>query len=128
MLDVPWAPFDVYPAAMTLMDVALAPAGRNNFFRGKSDLRWLEAARARYPARRRPGRLSRDRARRHRLPRVDARTRCASSCSSSSPTATSRERVGAAAKAHVVRVTATRASPPQQWVEVLPDRRAPVAA
>jgi glycosyltransferase involved in cell wall biosynthesis len=44
VLDVPWAPFDVYPAAMTLMDVALAPAGRNNFFRGKSDLRWLEAS------------------------------------------------------------------------------------
>ena len=43
-LDVPWAPFDVYPAAMTLMDIALAPAGKNNFFRGKSDLRWLEAS------------------------------------------------------------------------------------
>jgi glycosyltransferase involved in cell wall biosynthesis len=43
VLDVPWAPLDVYPAAMTLMDIALAPAGRNNFFRGKSDLRWLEA-------------------------------------------------------------------------------------
>jgi glycosyltransferase involved in cell wall biosynthesis len=42
-LDVPWAPFDVYPAAMTHMNVALAPAGQNNFFRGKSDLRWLEA-------------------------------------------------------------------------------------
>jgi glycosyltransferase involved in cell wall biosynthesis len=43
-LSVPWAPLDVYPAAMTLMDIALAPAGQNNFFRGKSDLRWLEAS------------------------------------------------------------------------------------
>ena len=43
LLTIPWAPFDVYPAAMTLMDIALAPAGKSNFFRGKSDLRWLEA-------------------------------------------------------------------------------------
>jgi glycosyltransferase involved in cell wall biosynthesis len=42
-LSVPWAPFDTYPAAMTLMDIALAPAGQDNFYRGKSDLRWLEA-------------------------------------------------------------------------------------
>jgi glycosyltransferase involved in cell wall biosynthesis len=42
-LSLPWAPFDTYPAAMTLMDIALAPAGQNNFYRGKSDLRWLEA-------------------------------------------------------------------------------------
>jgi glycosyltransferase involved in cell wall biosynthesis len=43
-LSVPWAPFDTYPAAMTLMDIALAPAGQSNFYRGKSDLRWLEAS------------------------------------------------------------------------------------
>jgi glycosyltransferase involved in cell wall biosynthesis len=43
-MQVPFAPFDVYPAAMTLFDVALAPAGKGNFFRGKSDLRWLEAS------------------------------------------------------------------------------------
>jgi glycosyltransferase involved in cell wall biosynthesis len=43
-LQVPFAPFDVYPAAMTLFDIALAPAGNGNFFRGKSDLRWLEAS------------------------------------------------------------------------------------
>jgi glycosyltransferase involved in cell wall biosynthesis len=48
-MPVPFAPFDVYPAAMTLFDVALAPAGRNNFFRGKSDLRWLEASALRIP-------------------------------------------------------------------------------
>jgi glycosyltransferase involved in cell wall biosynthesis len=43
-LSVPWAPFDTYPSAMTLMDIALAPAGQSNFYRGKSDLRWLEAS------------------------------------------------------------------------------------
>jgi glycosyltransferase involved in cell wall biosynthesis len=29
---------------MALFDVALAPAGEGSFFRGKSDLRWLEAS------------------------------------------------------------------------------------
>lgn len=41
--SIPFTLVDSYPAAMTMFDVALAPAGRNNFFRGKSDLRWLEA-------------------------------------------------------------------------------------
>jgi glycosyltransferase involved in cell wall biosynthesis len=41
---IPFAPFESYPSAMTLFDIAIAPAGRNNFFRGKSDLRWLEAS------------------------------------------------------------------------------------
>lgn len=43
-LGVPFAPLETYPAAMRLFDVALAPAGRTNFFRAKSDLRWLEAS------------------------------------------------------------------------------------
>lgn len=42
-LSVPFSAFDTYPAAMTLFDVALAPAGKGSFFQGKSDLRWLEA-------------------------------------------------------------------------------------
>jgi glycosyltransferase involved in cell wall biosynthesis len=42
-LSVPFSAFDTYPATMTLFDVALAPAGKGSFFRGKSDLRWLEA-------------------------------------------------------------------------------------
>jgi len=43
-LSVPFSAFDTYPATMTLFDVALAPAGQGSFFRGKSDLRWLEAS------------------------------------------------------------------------------------
>ena len=42
-LAIPFTSLDTYPAAMTSIDVAIAPAGRSNFFRGKSDLRFLEA-------------------------------------------------------------------------------------
>jgi glycosyltransferase involved in cell wall biosynthesis len=40
---IPFTTLEAYPAAMTLMDIAIAPAGKSNFFRGKSDLRFLEA-------------------------------------------------------------------------------------
>lgn len=40
---VPFTSIENYPAAMTLLDIALAPAGRGGFHRAKSDLRWLEA-------------------------------------------------------------------------------------
>jgi glycosyltransferase involved in cell wall biosynthesis len=40
----PFTTLDTYAAAMTHIDVAIAPAGPGNFFRGKSDLRFLEAA------------------------------------------------------------------------------------
>jgi glycosyltransferase involved in cell wall biosynthesis len=43
-LSVPFTALEVYPAAMAHFDVALAPAGRGGYFRGKSDLRWLEAS------------------------------------------------------------------------------------
>jgi glycosyltransferase involved in cell wall biosynthesis len=42
-LSIPFTMVETYPAAMTLLDIALAPAARGNFFRGKSDLRFLEA-------------------------------------------------------------------------------------
>jgi glycosyltransferase involved in cell wall biosynthesis len=43
-LVIGYAPLDTYPAAMTMFDIALAPAGKSSFFRGKSDLRWLESS------------------------------------------------------------------------------------
>ena len=43
-LAVPFAAIEQYPAAMTLLDIALAPAGKSRFHRGKSDLRWVEAS------------------------------------------------------------------------------------
>jgi glycosyltransferase involved in cell wall biosynthesis len=43
-IELGWAALEVYPAAMTHFDVALAPATNSGFFRGKSDLRWLEAS------------------------------------------------------------------------------------
>jgi len=40
----PSAQIETYPASMTLFDIAFAPSAENNQFRGKSDLRWLEAS------------------------------------------------------------------------------------
>ena len=40
----PSAEIEVYPASMTLFDLSIAPSAENNQFRGKSDLRWLEAS------------------------------------------------------------------------------------
>jgi glycosyltransferase involved in cell wall biosynthesis len=42
--SLPFTAIECYPAAMTAFDVALAPAGGSDFYRAKSDLRWLEAA------------------------------------------------------------------------------------
>lgn len=43
-LGIPFIPIECYPAAMTNIDIALAPAEKTTWFRGKSDLRWLEAS------------------------------------------------------------------------------------
>jgi len=40
---------EVYPASMSLFDVAFAPSAEDNMARGKSDLRWLEASALRIP-------------------------------------------------------------------------------
>jgi glycosyltransferase involved in cell wall biosynthesis len=42
-IAIPFAAVEQYPAAMTMLDVALGPGGRSNFQRAKSDLRFLEA-------------------------------------------------------------------------------------
>jgi glycosyltransferase involved in cell wall biosynthesis len=43
-LEIPWTALEIYPSAMVNFDIALAPATNSGFFRGKSDLRWLEAS------------------------------------------------------------------------------------
>jgi len=43
-LSIPWCAIEQYPAAMTMFDIALAPAGKSGFYKAKSDLRWLEAS------------------------------------------------------------------------------------
>jgi glycosyltransferase involved in cell wall biosynthesis len=48
-LSLPPAKIEVYPAGMTLFDIAIAPSAENNLFRGKSDLRWLEASALKLP-------------------------------------------------------------------------------
>ena len=46
---LPPGKIEVYPASMSLFDIAIAPSAENNLFRGKSDLRWLEASAMRLP-------------------------------------------------------------------------------
>lgn len=43
-IGTPWAQIEQYPGAMTMMDIAIAPARDSTWWRGKSDLRWLEAS------------------------------------------------------------------------------------
>jgi glycosyltransferase involved in cell wall biosynthesis len=43
-IAIPFGQLETYPAAMSNFDIALAPAAPTNFFRAKSDLRWLEAS------------------------------------------------------------------------------------
>lgn len=43
-ITIPWAAIEQYPSAMSMMDIALAPAGSGGWYKGKSDLRWLEAS------------------------------------------------------------------------------------
>lgn len=42
-IGIPFTMMESYPAAMTMIDIALAPAGKSGWYQGKSDLRWLEA-------------------------------------------------------------------------------------
>lgn len=48
-MTLPFGRIENYPAAMMMFDIALAPAGNSAFFKGKSDLRFLEAAALRIP-------------------------------------------------------------------------------
>lgn len=43
-ISVPFTSLECYPAAMMMGDVAIAPAGRSDWYRAKSDLRVMEAA------------------------------------------------------------------------------------
>jgi glycosyltransferase involved in cell wall biosynthesis len=114
---LPWIDLDSYPSAMANFDIAIAPAGRSNYFRAKSDLRWLEASALGVPVVADPfvyGGIEHgvtglhaetpEEAERHLLALVDDRE--------------ARERIGAAARAHVVerRSSAVMA---RQWVDVL---------
>lgn len=42
-ISVPFAAIEQYPGAMSMFDIAMAPAGKGSWYRGKSDLRFLEA-------------------------------------------------------------------------------------
>lgn len=44
LVSVPWTSIELYPNAMTMFDIALAPARESNWYRAKSQLRYYEAA------------------------------------------------------------------------------------
>jgi len=44
IIGIPWTSIELYPNAMTLFDIALAPARDSNWYRAKSQLRYYEAA------------------------------------------------------------------------------------
>ena len=48
-IALPPSQIETYPSSMKLFDIAIAPSGENNVFRGKSDLRWLEASALKLP-------------------------------------------------------------------------------
>jgi glycosyltransferase involved in cell wall biosynthesis len=43
-IGLPSGKIEVYPASMKMFDMAIAPSSESNLFKGKSDLRWLEAS------------------------------------------------------------------------------------
>jgi glycosyltransferase involved in cell wall biosynthesis len=43
-IGLPSGKIEVYPASMATFDIAIAPSSESNLFKGKSDLRWLEAS------------------------------------------------------------------------------------
>lgn len=43
-IEVPFVPIECYPAALANFDVALAPSLRNNFWKAKSQLRYIESS------------------------------------------------------------------------------------
>lgn len=41
-IHIPFVLMELFPGVLCNFDIAMAPAGRSNFYRAKSDLRWLE--------------------------------------------------------------------------------------
>jgi hypothetical protein len=124
-VSIPFAAFDTYPASMTLFDVALAPAGNGSFFRGKSDLRWLEAAALGIPLIADPD----------VYPEIEHGVTGFHAASPAEMRSILRElvvdrdlreRVGAAAKAHVTEHRTAQVTA-QDWAAVLTEVREPVA-
>jgi glycosyltransferase involved in cell wall biosynthesis len=116
-LSVPPSAMETYPAAMASFDVAVAPAGRGGFYQGKSDLRWLESSALGIPLVADPG----------VYPDIEpgvtgfhagtpAAARDALSALVADPAL--RERVGAAAHAHVAAHRSMAACAPR-WAGVL---------
>jgi glycosyltransferase involved in cell wall biosynthesis len=116
-LSVPFTALDVYPAAMTLYDIALAPAGESNFYRGKSDLRWLEASALGLPTIAHPAvypEIEHGVTGFHAATPAEVRELLGTLVSD----AALRERVGEAARAYITEFRSAQATA-RQWVDVL---------
>jgi glycosyltransferase involved in cell wall biosynthesis len=122
-LAIPFTAMEVYPAAMTHYDIALAPAGKSDYFKGKSDLRWLEAGAMSLPCIADPGVYPEIE---HGVTGFHAATPAEAGEILRELVADRglRERVGAAAREHVVEHRSAHVAA-QSWAEVL---RAAVAA
>jgi glycosyltransferase involved in cell wall biosynthesis len=114
---VPFGDLETYPASMTAFDLAIAPSGRNNLFRGKSDLRWLEASALGIPLIADPEvypEIEHGVTGFHAATAAEVRAALGALLGD----AALRERVGAAAQAHV-REHRSSAVAAQRWAEVL---------
>jgi glycosyltransferase involved in cell wall biosynthesis len=126
-LAIPFTAMEVYPAAMTHYDIALAPAGKSDYFKGKSDLRWLEAGAMSLPCIADPGVYPEIE---HGVTGFHAATPAEAGEILRELVADRglRERVGAAAREYVVEHRGARVAA-QSWAEVLREAvAAPLAA
>jgi glycosyltransferase involved in cell wall biosynthesis len=121
-IGLPWAPIESYPAAMASFDIALAPSTNTAFFRGKSDLRWLEASALGIPLVADPLLYP---AIEHGVTGLHAATPAAArdAIEALVDDAALRERIGAAARAHVREHRSSAAVAPQ-WLHAFEQARA----
>jgi glycosyltransferase involved in cell wall biosynthesis len=123
---IPFGHLETYPASMTVFDIALAPSAGNNLFRGKSDLRWLEASALGVPLIADPKvypDIEHDVTGFHAATPAEMREALGALVDD----AALRERVGAAARAHVREHRSIQAMAPH-WASVLTQAGAEQAA
>jgi glycosyltransferase involved in cell wall biosynthesis len=126
-LAIPFTALEVYPSAMAHFDVALAPAGKGGYFQGKSDLRWLEASALGIPTIADPAVYPEIQ---HGVTGFHAETphEMAAILEELVADRGLRERVGAAAHAHVLEHRTAQVAA-QRWADVLREaERSPLAA
>ncbi|HTN23631.1 MAG TPA: glycosyltransferase [Solirubrobacteraceae bacterium] len=125
-IGLPWGPIETNPAAMSCFDIALAPAAATPAFRGTSDLRWLEASALGVPTVADPAlhpAIEHGVSGLHAATPAEARAAIMALVDDESL----RERIGAAARAHVREHRCIEAVAPQ-WASALAGVRVAAAA